>query len=124
LSEVHVVIGSGFETATGGLLAGTETTGATGFAGGGANHLAAAGLFQFSGDEMTALVSLMISDGGCGGCVAQPARKTSAPQETSPANLNTRQLCGTEMRTQAFTTDDLRLTRELEQITLIANRIL
>ncbi len=33
--------------------------------------------------------------------VAQPARKISAPQKMIPANLNTRQLCGMEMRTQA-----------------------
>jgi len=34
------------------------------------------------------------------GVVAQPARKISA-QKMIPAVLNTRQLCGTEMRTQA-----------------------
>jgi 4-hydroxy-3-polyprenylbenzoate decarboxylase len=93
------------------------------------------------------LVTLMISPGGgSDGCVAQPARKSSAPQKRipacvakatpaqplsamtklrpealhssaparpRPANLNTRQLCGTEMRTQAvssFTIYDLRFT--------------
>src|ERR1019366_6443406 len=38
------------------------------------------------------------------------------------ANLNTRQLCGTEMRTQAFTICDLRFTREPPQIASIVNR--
>jgi hypothetical protein len=33
--------------------------------------------------------------------VAQPARKKISAQEMIPAVLNTRQLCGTEMRTQA-----------------------
>src|SRR5208283_340439 len=122
-NEVHIVTGAGFETVAGGLLMKTvETTGgtgmvgcgATGLEGCGANAFAAAGLVQFSGDEIIGPVSPMTSGGGC---VAQPARKTAA--KMIPANLNTRQLCGTKMRTQAFTIDDLRLTRELEQITSI-----
>jgi hypothetical protein len=40
------------------------------------------------------------------GVVAQPARKIIAPQKMIPAVLNTRQLCGTKMRTQAFTIYD------------------
>jgi hypothetical protein len=99
---VHVVTGAGFETETGGLLMETvETDGATSLEDCGANSLAEAGLVQFSGDEMTALVSLMISAGGFDDCVAQPARKSNAPQKMIPANLNTRQLCGTANRTQA-----------------------
>jgi hypothetical protein len=74
--------------------------GATGLEGCGANAFAAAGLVQFKGDEITGPVSPMTSGGGAGG-VAQPARKSSAPQKMIPANLNTRQLCGTQNRTQA-----------------------
>jgi hypothetical protein len=50
--------------------------------------------------------------GGCG-LVAHPATK-SAVKKMIPAGLNTRQLCGTALRTQAFPTFticDLRLTR-------------
>ena len=109
LSEVHVVTGAGFETATRGLLGGMEeTTVATGLKGCGANDLATAGLVQFSGDEITGPVSVMTSGGGGDDCVAHPARKSSTPQKMIPANLNTRQLCGMENRTQAFTIDDIR----------------
>jgi hypothetical protein len=48
--------------------------------------------------------------GGSLGSVAQPAKKISATPKTNAKNLNTRQLCGTEMRTQAFTICDLRFT--------------
>ena len=47
------------------------------------------------------------------GGVAQPAKNNSAPHKMIPAGLNTRQLCGTAMRTQAvssFTIYDLRFT--------------
>jgi 4-hydroxy-3-polyprenylbenzoate decarboxylase len=116
LSEVHIVTGAGFETATGGLLEGTkETIGATGLKGCGAKDFAAAGLVQFSGDETGVSGSLMVSAGGgvVVGCDAQPARKISVPQKMIPANLNTRQLCGTWERTQdvsSFTICDLRFT--------------
>jgi hypothetical protein len=75
--------------------------GTTGLEGCGANSFAAAGLVQFSGDEITGPVSLMISDGGTAGGVVQPATISSALEKMIPANLNTRQLCGTEKRTQA-----------------------
>jgi 4-hydroxy-3-polyprenylbenzoate decarboxylase len=109
-----VVTGAGVETVTGGLLMETvETTGATGLEGRGANDFAAAGLVQFSADETGVPGSLMVSAGGgiVAGCDAQPASKMAV--RMIPANLNTRQLCGTEMRTQAvssFTIYDLRFT--------------
>jgi hypothetical protein len=84
LSEVHVVTGAGFETVAGGLLMVTvETTGGSGMVGCGANSFAAAGLVQFSGDEITGPGSVTISGGG--DCVAQPARKSSAPEKMIPA---------------------------------------
>ena len=79
--------------------------GATGLEGCGANAFAAAGLVQFSGDEITGPVSLMTSGGGAGG-VAQPARNIAAAKMI-PANLNTRQLCGTRNRTQAVSSSVL-----------------
>jgi len=75
-----------------------NTTGLTGL-GGGAGSVKAAGLVQFSGDEITDPVSVMTSGGGADGCVTQPARKTAT--KMIPANLNTRQLCGTDQPTQA-----------------------
>jgi hypothetical protein len=86
LSEVHVVTGAGVETVTGGLLMKTvETTGATGLEDRGANGFEA-GFVQFSGEEITALVTLMVSPGGgSDGCVAQPASRSSAPQKRIPA---------------------------------------
>jgi hypothetical protein len=47
----------------------------------------------------TAFVSVQSSE-DCGGAVEQPARKISA-KKMIPANLNTRQLCGTGKGTQA-----------------------
>lgn len=72
----------------------------------GADQLNAAFPLFAGGDEM---VSSAIF-----GVVAQPARKmASAAQKRIPADLNTRQLCGRPMRTQAvssFTICDLRFT--------------
>jgi 4-hydroxy-3-polyprenylbenzoate decarboxylase len=104
------------ETTAGGLLEGLKvTTGDTDLDGCGAKDFAAAGLVQFSADETGVSGSLMVSAGGgvVVGCDAQPARKISAQQKMIPANLNTRQLCGTQNRTQAvssFTIYDLRFT--------------
>ena len=106
LSEVQVVTGAGFGTTTGitsaGLLVTTgNTTGLTGLGGGGAGSVTAAGSVQFSGDEITGPVSVMTSDGGADGWVAQPARNSSALEKMIPANFVTRQLCGTDLPTQA-----------------------
>jgi hypothetical protein len=49
-------------------------------------------------DFTTAFVSDQPS-GDCGGVVEQPAKK-NAVAKIIPANLNTHQFCGTEMRTQ------------------------
>jgi hypothetical protein len=94
----------------GGLLMATvETSGGAGLAGGGANDFVAAGLVQFSAGETGSSGSLMVSAGGgvVAGGDAQPARKISAPQKMIPANLNTHQLCGTEIRTQAVSSSVL-----------------
>jgi hypothetical protein len=93
----------GFEIVTGGLLKGTKKeTGGAGLDGCGLKGFAVAGLVQFSADETGVSGSLMTSAGGgvVVGCDAQPARKISVPQKMIPANLNTRQLCGTGRRTQ------------------------
>ena len=112
LSEVHVVTGAGFETTTGtttaGLFVGTgNTTGLTGLGGSGAGSAMTAGLVQFSGDEITGPVSVMTSGVGADGCVAQPARNSSALEKMIPANFDTRQLCGTGKRTQAVSSSVL-----------------
>jgi len=117
-----VVTGAGLETTVGGLLMATvETSGGAGLAGGGANDFVVAGLVQFSAGETGSSGSLMVSAGGgvAAGGDAQPARKISAPQKMIPANLNTRQLCGTEIRTQDVSSSvlpDLVLVLVLELI--------
>jgi hypothetical protein len=95
LSEVHVRIGAVFGKIAGGRFV-RKPTGAFVLAAWTTAFCPDSGADQFSasfppvagGDEMVS--------SGIFGVVAQPARKkTSAPQKRIPADLNTRQLCGT-----------------------------
>ena len=101
-SDVQVVTGAGagfgiaicgrFELMTsGGFVLGSC---------GGLGRGAASGSTQFKADAPWDGAGDEMVSSGIVGVEAQPARKISAPRKRIPAGLNTRQLCGTPMRTQ------------------------